>query len=281
MSANAATIEQWNETLAGIWLAREAWVDRSLGDLLERTREVAAAAPGERILDVGCGTGGSALRLARAVAPGGRVLGVDVVGPFLERARLRAGDAGLGNLSFVEADAQEHAFDAGSFDLVFSRFGVMFFADPVAAFANLARALRPGGRIAFVCWQALANNPWFAVPLAAVGEVLPLPKPEPPGGPGPFGLADAERTRAILERAGFEKVVVEDAPGEIALGGLDEAVETALSFGPGARLVRAAGGDAHERVVPVVRNALRSHLGADGVRLGCAAWIVSGRVTPA
>jgi SAM-dependent methyltransferase len=199
---------------------------------------------------------------------------------MLERARARA--AGRANLGFAHADAQTQRFDA-AFDLAFSRFGVMFFADPVAAFANLATALRPGGRLAFVCWQALDRNPWLLTPLRAVAGIVELPPPPPPGAPGPFSFADPERVRGILSAAGFSQVALEPDLGELAIGAggdLERAVEFSMQVGPVAAALReagAAGLAARGRAAAAIRAALAPSATPTGVRAGYAAWIATAR----
>ncbi|HEY8514409.1 MAG TPA: class I SAM-dependent methyltransferase [Candidatus Binatia bacterium] len=278
---NAEQIRYWNELAGPRWVSFQAALDAQLGWLGERTMDRAAIASGESVLDVGCGCGATSLELARRVGPTGRVLGLDISGPMLEVARERARGAGATNVSFALADAQTHALEQAAFDVVFSRFGVMFFAEPTEAFANLRRALRAGGRLAFVCWQALAKNPWFAVPLAAVAQHVTLPPPPAPGAPGPFAFADPERVRGILDGAGFADVAFEPVVETITLGApgstIDQAVDFILQMGPAGAALREAGGDAKERVVPAVREALEPYAGPHGVRLECAAWIVTAR----
>jgi SAM-dependent methyltransferase len=200
---------------------------------------------------------------------------------MLARARERAAEQGLRNLRFLEADAQQAELGRNAFDLVFSRFGVMFFADPKAAFANLRSSLGPGGRLCFVCWQALAQNPWMSVPLRAVAQVIPLPPPPAPDAPGPLAFADPDRVRGILTGAGFREVAIEPLQGEMAIGGssggLDQAVEFALQMGPLARVLRDAVDPPVERLAAAVREALAPHATPNGVVLGCSAWVVSAR----
>jgi SAM-dependent methyltransferase len=179
---NAQQIEYWNAQSASKWVALQSLLDQQLGPLGLATIERAELAAGERVLDIGCGCGQSSLQLAERVAPGGSVLGIDVATAMLERARERALELGLGHVRFENADAQTFAFAPASFDLAFSRFGVMFFADPVAAFANVRAALAPGGRLSFLCWQEIGRNPWVRVPLMAAAKHVPLPEPRPRAG---------------------------------------------------------------------------------------------------
>jgi SAM-dependent methyltransferase len=275
---NAEQIEYWNKQAGPKWVAEGARMDVLLAPLGAAAIDRAAPRAGERVIDVGCGMGQTSAQLAARVGPQGSVLGVDISTPMLERARERARTEGAANARFENADAQTHAFPAGGADLVFSRFGVMFFADPVAAFTNLARALRPGGRIVFVCWQSLAQNPWMREPLGALAKHLTLPPPGAPDAPGPFAFADAARVRGILERAGFSNVAVEAKTGELSLGrDVDEALHFATQVGPAGALLR----DAPERVraaaVAEIRELLASRVTPSGVAMTYAVWIATGQ----
>src|SRR5262249_33548234 len=187
----------------------------------------------------GCGCGQTLLQLAALAGPSGQVLGVDISPPLLECARKRV--AGRPTIALALGDAQAYAFAPGAFDAVYSRFGVMFFDEPRAAFRNLRAAARPGGRLSFVCWQDLAKNPWAARPLEAVMRLLPasaMPDMLREGRPGPFFLSDPARVRAILGGAGWTDVSVEPVEMHLHLGGsatLDEAIEYSLQIGPAAR----------------------------------------------
>ncbi len=278
---NAEQIRYWNELAAPSWIAQQERLDRLLQPVGERALARAAAAAGEAVLDVGCGCGTSTLALAAAVGTGGRVLGVDVSRPMLEQARARAAQRGLSQVRFLEADAQTAELEPAVFDLLFSRFGVMFFADPRAAFANLRSALRPGARVTFACWQALARNPWMTVPLSAVAKHLTLPAPPPPGAPGPFAFADPDRVRGFLEQAGLAEVAFEDLQLPLAVGGgeTESAVELLLQVGPVGALLRDAGAgpELRERVAASLREALVPFASPSGPRLPSAAWLVSAR----
>ena len=194
---NAAQIDYWNATAGPSWVAAQEGLDIELRPWGEKAIATLAPVAGARMIDVGCGCGATTLMLAERVGPGGRVLGADISAPMLALARQRAEAAGLAQASFIQADAQTHAFEPA--DGVFSRFGVMFFADPAAAFANLRAALTERGRVVFVCWRALEHNPWMGVPVAAIAPLLPqAPQAPQPGAPGPFAFADGDRVHAIL-----------------------------------------------------------------------------------
>ncbi len=277
---NAEQIRYWNEQGGPRWLAWQETLDAQLSSLGLIGMDRARPAGGESVFDVGCGCGQTSLQLAERVGPTGSVLGVDISAPLLGRARERDGAAGMANLRFEHDDAQAHPFRAGAYDLGFSRFGVMFFADPPAAFANLLRALRPGGRLAFVCWQELACNPWMAVPVRALASVVPLPPPAAPDAPGPFAFADAARVSRILESAGFAEIALEPVETSIAFAGtLENATEFMLNLGPASALLRDAGPDVAVRARDAVRKALAPHVGPAGPRLGAAIWVVTARHT--
>ncbi|MEE9281954.1 MAG: methyltransferase domain-containing protein [Myxococcota bacterium] len=276
---NAQQIEFWNTT-GKRWVQVQADIDAQLEPLGLAAIERAALRPGETALDVGCGCGQATLQLAERVGPQGRVRGIDISEPMLARARERAGEAKLENVELSSGDAQTEAFPEGGFDLIFSRYGVMFFADSAAAFSNLRRALAKSGRLVFVCWQELGKNPWMQVPMGAALAHLPQPEPATPGAPGPFALGDAERVRAILAAAGFAEVTVEALERPILLGGggkLEDAVRFVLEVGPTSRLLRDADEAVRERVRKSVTDVLAAHASAEGVRLGSASWIVSAR----
>jgi SAM-dependent methyltransferase len=279
--ANLEQKKHWNEQAGPIWVEYQERLDQQIGPHGERALARLAPAPRERVLDLGCGCGDSSLALARRVAPGGRVLGLDLSEPMLARARERAAAAGLANLDFRVADVQSAPLEAGAFDAAFSRFGVMFFADPVAAFRNVRGALRPGGRLGFACWRPVKENPWVLVPMAAAASLVALPPPPPAGAPGPFAFGDATRVRGILEGAGFEAIAIEPADVSMTPGGgdLDEAADTILLVGPLASALREANaGDAlRDQVRGAVRKAFEPYLRAGRVELGSAIWLVQAR----
>src|SRR5512146_1639166 len=190
---NTAQAEHWN-TGDGVahWLDNQARYDRMNAPFADMILDAAGLRPGTAVLDVGCGCGATTLAAARLVAPG-QAVGLDLSGPMLARARASAAAAGLGNAEFRPGDAQVHALEPARFGAVISRFGVMFFADPVAAFANIRSAAQPAARLAFVCWQPLAANQWLAVPGAALAEHVPPADFGSGDGPGMFAFADPDR----------------------------------------------------------------------------------------
>jgi SAM-dependent methyltransferase len=278
---NAEQIAYWNELAGAKWLAFEPLLDAQISSLGLAVMDRARTSPGQRVLDVGCGCGQTSLQLGERVGATGVVTGIDVSRVMLERARTRVRDAGLGQVRFENGDAQTFSFERASFDLVFSRFGVMFFADPTAAFANLHGALAPGGRLALLCWQGLDRNPWMRVPLAAVARHIALPAPPAPGTPGPFALADAERVRGILEDAGFADVAFESLECEVLIGGgvdLERSVGFALQMGPAGAALREAGEATRLAAAESVREALAPYTTPEGVRMPSASWVVGAGV---
>ena len=276
MSDNASQIAFWNGPAAARWVAHREAFRRRLRAITAPLMEFSAARRGESVVDIGCGCGETTFALAEAVGSSSEVLGVDVSEPMLATARslVESSDSGI---KFVQADASRYVFEP-RFDLVFSRFGTMFFAEPVAAFSNIKAALRPGGRMAFVCWRALAENPWAMVPLDATRALLPPQPPVDPLAPGPFSLADPDRVEAILDSAGFGDVRTERLDAVMRLGGsLDEAIETALNFGPLARIAS----ELDEKTLAAIHGCLLASLEgfetADGIALPAACWLVAAR----
>jgi len=276
--ANAEQIEYWNDQAGPRWVAMQEALDRQIEPLGLDALAHAKVEVGERVLDIGCGCGQSTLELARRVGATGRVQGVDISEPMLARARERA--LGLDQVTFLQADAQSHAFEAGAADLVFSRFGVMFFEDPAAAFANLRRALRPEGRLTFLCWQGIAHNPWMREPMLAVADQVELPPPPPPDAPGPMAFADAERVEGLFREAGYDEIASVPLHTEVALAGggdLDEAAEFMLQIGPVARIAKLSGLSDLRPLRDGVRRVLEQHQTPDGVRMGAGIWIYQAR----
>jgi SAM-dependent methyltransferase len=271
--------EHWNGPGGQRWVNEQERLDRVLAPFEARALASSAPRAGERVIDVGCGCGASTLALGERVGPGGAVLGVDISAPMLARARERAQAQQLNWVKFADADAATYAFGRDA-DLLFSRFGSMFFADPATAFANLRRALRPAGRLCLLVWRRSEENEWGRVPLEAALSVLgPQPPPPPPGAPGPFSLASEPRVRELLTGAGFANIGLEpvDLALELSTTGVEEAVSFSLDAGPTARVLVNVDPDTRTRVTAAVREALEPYVQADRVRLGGSAWLVSAR----
>lgn len=273
-AANADQIAYWNKSAGFTWAELQDLLDRQIGPLGQVAMAALAPTPGERVLDIGCGCGQTSLELAHKVGAGGEVLAADVSAPMLEIARRRS--EGLAQATFLEADAQTHAFGEAAYDAAFSRFGVMFFSDPVEAFANIARALRPGGRLAFVCWRPMAENSWMSLPLVAALPHIPPPTPPEANAPGPFAFADPARVKAILGAAGFSEITV--TPHDQKIGGNDFEATLGMSLrvGPLAMVLREQP-ELRPRVIEAVSKALEPHLTPEGVFLSSATWIVQAR----
>jgi SAM-dependent methyltransferase len=277
--ANADQRAYWTDRASQVWIARQELLDEQLAPLGARTLDALAPQPGERVLDVGCGCGASTAELARRVGAAGRAVGIDIALPLLAHGNVvRAGAAVPPR--FLAGDAQTPPLAEGSFDAWTSRFGVMFFAEPERAFAALVRLLRPGGRVAFVCWQEPALNPWMIGPAQAAAPYLELPPPPPPGSPGPFTLADPDRVQALLRVSGLVETRLDDARMQVHPGGgnLDEATRLAFEIGPlGAALRERPPDEAGRRQVEqAVRECFEAQRGSDGrVAMSGAAWVVT------
>jgi len=278
-NANELHAEQvafWNGPGAERWVTNQTRMDATLAEVLDAALTHAAPRDGEVVLDTGCGCGASTLALAQRVGPTGHVTGLDVSAPMLELARARG--AGLANVAWLRADAATHPFETASVDLLFSRFGVMFFGEPAAAFANLRRALRAQGRLVFACWRPFVENPWMRVPLhAAYSHVPPMPKLGPED-PGPFSFAEPDRVVRILTQAGFAtpRFTKLDIAMDIANGeGLEAATQQAASFGPASRAMQDQPEAARTAATEAIRTALQPYATADGrVALPAAIWLV-------
>jgi ubiquinone/menaquinone biosynthesis C-methylase UbiE len=239
--------------------------------------------PGDRVLDIGCGFGDTAQRLAEMVGPEGDVLGTDVAPRFIETAIEDAREAGVGNVRFAVGDLQVTHFEE-TFDYTFSRFGTMFFASPGAAMRNVRRALAPGGRLCLVVWRRKLDNPWMHRAEEVVKPFVPEPEEgtdEPRCGPGPFSMADADTVSDILQGAGFQDVCFERCDIPILIGhDLEEAIAMNTALGPAAEAIRLAGAGA-DAVRPQIESELRAALaefaGPNGVVAGASTWIVTAR----
>jgi ubiquinone/menaquinone biosynthesis C-methylase UbiE len=284
-----ATVIESNEAFTGFW--RDVLVEK-----FERFRNIMlgglsyhSAIPlaklqlpaGAHAVDVGCGWGDTAIELARKVGPTGHVLGLDCCDAFMDKGRRDAAAEGLTNVRFVEADVQTYRF-AREFDFGFSRFGMMFFANPVAALRNVRSALKPGATLMFITWRPLADNPWLGMARTVVSRFLP-----PPGenaqtcGPGPFSMANPETVSAQLAAAGFTDASFERVDGPVMIGrDAEQAVAFQLALGPAGEMVREAGALAeahHDEIVGALRDELARHARADGVWMDSSSWTIRAR----
>jgi SAM-dependent methyltransferase len=238
--------------------------------------EAAGLQPGQRVLDVGCGQGTTTREAAQAVAPAGAAVGIDISAPLVAFARRRAAAAGVGNAEFVHADAQTHPFQQQGFDAVISRFGTMFFQDPEAAFANLRRALRPGGRLAIVCPHDPSKTEWVAVAFAAAAPHVGIPDLGPPGAPGPFAFADGDRLQRVLQVGGFRDVTLQAVTRPVRMGNDAEDVTAFITSLPEAKQLFA--GKPRDKVAAAtnsLRQGLEPYAGATGVVMNETAWLAT------
>jgi SAM-dependent methyltransferase len=247
--------------------------DRVLAPVADALLSAARLQPSEQVLDIGCGCGATTLEAAGQVAPDGTVTGIDVSAPALEVARARQFEDGLGNVRFVHADAQTHAF-AGLFDVAISRFGTMFFTDPITAFTTIAAGLRPGGRLALATWQPLTANDWLIVPGAALLRHGRMPAID--SGPGMFAQSDPAVVEQVLADAGFDQVHLTDVRLPLTLGpDVDEAIDYLTESGPGRAALATVPAADRDTALDDVRAALTGHTSQAGVRLNAAIWLIT------
>ena len=280
---NATQIEFWNGETGRNWVTHDALMEAMLQPLGESVMDALAPQPGEHVLDIGCGCGHTSLSLADRVGAEGSVTGIDISAPMLAVASHLSAEHRRESTSiqFVEADAQTHAFEPERYDAVFSRFGVMFFEDPVAAFANIRCTLRTSGRLAFCCWQPRAVNPFMTVPAMAALELLPAPPEMPPRAPGPFAFEEADYVTEVLTSAGFESPVVTPLQQPLTFGrglSLTDIVERLVQIGPIAQMVRDAPKDLQQPVRDKVVDAVEPFYSEDtGMTLDGQFWQVTAR----
>lgn len=271
-AGNADQIEYWNSDSSDKWVRNNERMDRTLRPFSEHVLSVAGPSAGERVLDIGCGCGDTSIRMARA---GARVTGVDVSRPMLEFARQRPGGEVV---EFVEADASVHDFGDGVFDLLFSRFGVMFFSDADAAFANLGRMTRQGGRAAFACWRPLSENQWMLKPVIVAKDFIELPPRPGPEDPGPMAFSNPDRVNRVLKAGGFTDISIEPFDQDMQMGAtVEDAVVTAMEVGPISGAVKDVAPATVESLKGALAGMLSGHLTDQGVRLPGAIWCITAR----
>ena len=271
----------WDGKSGDNWVAHQLRLDLMLEAFGDAAMKAAAIKPGEHILDIGCGAGVTSFALAERVGSGGHVLGADLSPQLIARARADAPDHKP--VDFQLADAATAPFPQGVFDLLFSRFGVMFFDDPAGAFAHMRHGLKSGGRLAFVCWRSAQDNDWVRLPMAAIRDIVP-PVPADPMTPGPFAFADPARISAILTDAGFDEIAITPFDATIPYGhgatrdeAIDDALELAFAVGPLSRALAGQPDDIRARAAAAVRTAFAARPGETSVLIEGAAWIVTAR----
>jgi SAM-dependent methyltransferase len=269
--SNAEQLRAWDGDEGAYWAAHADHFDRAVTDYHEQLLAAAEIGTGERLLDIGCGTGQTTRDAAR-LASAGTALGVDLSSQMIEFARRRAADEGLTNAHFAQADAQVHRFDTGAFDLAISRTGAMFFGDPVAAFTNIGNALRPGGRVALLTWQPVSGNEWIREFSGALAAGRDLPNP-PPDAPGPFSLSEPDRVRAVLGAAGFNDIELDATSTPMWFGDdADDAYEFVL--GLLGWMLDGLDDDRRAGALDSLRATVAAHETDGGVVYGSAAWII-------
>lgn len=279
--ANAEQVEFWNGEAGQEWVERDRQMRSTLRPIGGEAIAAALVQSGEAVLDVGCGCADTSFALLDSVGAAGRVLGVDISGPMLGSARSRAkqlSDELQSAIDFEHADASIYPFEAASFDLVFSRFGVMFFADPAAAFANIRKALKPKGRIAFICWAPVPENEWITLPMSAAFQHVPRPEPMPPNSPGPFGLSDREFTEQMLVDAGYTDINIVSTRPLMRFGhGIeqDRVADFFIDIGPVSRVLKETPPDLQETVRLAIADVIMPHYDGETVNLNASCWIVT------
>ncbi|MFZ5932261.1 MAG: class I SAM-dependent methyltransferase [Pseudomonadota bacterium] len=275
-SSNAAQEELWNGDLGRKWTEEQEDLDNMLAPLGLGGIAKANFSPSENVIDVGCGCGATSLAIAAKLGLGGHVQGVDISAPMLAKARQKAEK--ISNASFTLADASTHKFAPATADVIFSRFGVMFFANPAAAFANIRTALKPGGRLCLVVWRPVKENPWVMKSLMIAAKHVTMPAPLGPEDPGPFSFGNPARVTRILEAAGFKNVKLEPQDIPIAIGAgrdLDGAVDFLLGVGPIRTILAEQTPELRGKVRAEIKETLAADYSAEGLRMGSATWIVT------
>lgn len=275
-TANRDQAALWNESSGPAWAALQDTLDRMLAPFVDILLEHAFTGEGRQVLDIGCGAGATTRAMARRLGPDGLALGVDISAPLVAAARARTAEEGVTSAAFVEGDAQTFAFDRAAFDAVMSRFGVMFFEDPEAAFANIRGAARRDARLAFVAWRSPAENPFMTVPLRAAGHLLPpIPRPEP-NAPGQYGFADGERVQRILDANGWREVKVEpiDVACEITESDLFAYI---TRLGPVGAVLREMDEPRRREITDVIRPAYAPYMHEGLARFTSACWLATAR----
>lgn len=279
--SNADQSEFWNSGPGQDWVRHQADLDAMHEQITDLLLKACAPQEGERALDVGCGAGASTFALARAVSPSGHVHSLDISLPLIRRAEERKRELDIRNASFEVADAQDHSFEARSFDLVASRFGLMFFSDPVAAFRNIASSLRLGGRMVFAAWAGPEDNPWFAWPHRIAVARLGAVAPASPDAPGPMAFRNIERVCGILEDAGFSGCKGESVKAELHHPrGIEAVVQLASHVGPTARVLRERNGTAEDKaaILDEIASEFRQFRSGDGIRIPARINIFTGQL---
>ena len=278
--ANQEQREFWSAIKGDLWVTLQPRIDTMLAAFGDKALDALNPRSGERILEIGCGTGTTTLALGARVGASGEILAADLSRPMLNKAIERANVSAEHPITFVEADAQVHSFPTATFDAVYSRFGVMFFDDPIAAFRNIRKAVRPGGRMAYVCWADRKANPWIRIPAGAAKTCLDLPAPPPDDAPGQFSMENEDRVQQILHDAGWSDIGLECFTVEGSIGSnAADAARFITKMGPMSEPFALADSDTQNKTLQVIEEALTPYSNDSGVTLGFSTWIVSAMQT--
>ncbi len=274
-TGNTGQAAYWNGPSGKIWAKEQVKRDRDHAPITRAALELAKPRSGEHVLDIGCGSGTTTLLIADAVGAEGSVTGIDLSAPMLALARHRAKES-ASQAEFIQADATDHAFPPEKFELAFSQFGVMFFADPVAALANIRHAMKEGARLVFACWRHPFENPWSSIPESAARPLLPPAAPLAPDAPGRYSFANPDRVKSVLLQAGFHAPELRKFDARIHLGDTpEEAASSSIDAGPLMRTLADADGATRAKVRAAVTARLAQEMGPGGVFLTAGAWLVS------
>ena len=274
--ANQEQREFWSDIKGDLWVTLQPRIDTMLATFGDKALDTLNPQSGERILEIGCGTGTTTLALGGRVGTSGEILAADLSRPMLNKAIERANVSAEHPITFVEADAQVHSFPTAAFDAVYSRFGVMFFDDPIAAFRNIRKAVRPGGRMAYVCWADRKANPWIRIPAGAAKTCLDLPAPPPDDAPGQFSMENEGRVQQILHDAGWSDIGLERFTVDGSIGSdAADAARFITKMGPMSEPFALADSDTQNKTLQVIEEALTPYSNDSGVTLGFSTWIVS------
>jgi len=278
-AANAAQQEYWNTVAGPRWVGLGGFVERRVQAVNDLLLARSAVASGERVLEIGCGTGAATIPFAEAVGERGRVVGIDISEPMLTGAKKRIAESGLRNITLLQADAQTHRFEPDSFDLITSRFGVMFFADPAAAFTNLLPAVRRGGRLCFACWASLEENRHWLIPYQVALRHLGQPAPKDPRAPGPMAFSDPDYVRSFLGTAGFDVVEICRESPTIIGSTPEEEAEHACIMGPPGRLIdeKQPNATVRETIKQEMIDAFAAHANRGEMSLPSTVFLVTAR----
>lgn len=275
---NTDQIRYWNAEQGQKWKDNQHALDTIFSEITALLLSRAKIMPGETILDIGCGTGETTLEVAKRTGSSGHIIGIDVSSVLLSLAKQRSKENNLGNVEFLLADAQSYSFEDGMFDLVISRFGVMFFNDPYSAFKNIVGAVHQGGRMVFICWAPIENNPWFSIPKMAAVKQLGKPAPTDPRAPGPLAFDDEKYVQDILSTAGLKNIKIESQDLNIsAKGSLADAVNLACSLGPATRIFKEKNGNEqdYKKILEEVNTEFKVYEASDGVYVPALVYLVS------